>query len=112
MITIFLITVKGHGITAILIQSILGMVMMVVGLFHESKLRLPPMLADILAPLCIEVALIISLPLLYMLQKWLDKTGRLEDSVYGHRPFRWGVISSVSFGGLILVASIVAVLLT
>ena len=102
-----MIIFKGYGALALIIQAVIAFACLCVGMVYESNFWGTP-ISDILAPLCVEVGLIISLPFLYMLQKWLDKKGRYEDSVYNHRPFKWGVICCVFVAVIMIVAGIIS----
>ena len=94
---------KGHGVTAICIQALFCMIALFFGMVYEEIVWGIPVLNDIFPALCVEGGLLVSLPFLYLLQKWLDKKGRTTDFVYNHRPFKWGVICCVFFAALIVV---------
>jgi len=98
------ITFKGYGLLAIVIQAVIACICLFFGMVYESAFWGVPIIGDLLPAICMELGLIISLPFLYMLQKWLDKKGRYEDSIYNHRPFKWGVICCV-FVAVVMVAA-------
>ncbi|MGF6905805.1 hypothetical protein [Fusobacterium sp. PH5-44] len=102
----FLFNMKGHGFTAIIIQAIFAMVALFWGMINEEMVWGKPILRSIFPALCVLSALILCIPLLYLLQKWLDKKGRIAtDSVYGLRPLTWGILSSA---GLLIIITIAA----
>ena len=96
---------KGYGLLALVIQGVIGFICICVGMVYESRFW-GTAISDIFVVLCVEAGLIISLPFLYMLQKWLDKKGRYEDSVFNKRPFNWGLICCGGMA-LIIIATVI-----
>jgi len=109
VVHIIFVNFKGYGLLAIVIQCVIAFICICFGMVYESAFWGVPIIGDNLPGICFEIGLIISLPFLYMLQKWLDKKGRYEDSVYNHRPFKWGVTCCVFIGVVIVLAAVVGI---
>ena len=103
------ISARGHGFTALILQALLAFAAIFVGMMCESLVWGIPVLMDIFPVICVEIGLLLALPLLWLLQKHLQKKGREadRDRVYGQPIFCWGVISAGGFLVFIVVISII-----
>ena len=102
-----IINFKGYGLLALIIQGTFMLVGLFFGMVNESMFWGVPIMSDIFPVLCIEASLVVSLPFLYALQKWLDKKGRTEDSIFNKRPFKWGVLCCIWLAIITVVAMVI-----